>query len=77
MSEQRVLFLQKSLIGTCALLALILLVSFYSVVNAAVDRAARQRVASTESAQSVDRTAAPATQGASARGNALLARVGH
>jgi hypothetical protein len=74
MSEQRVQFLHRGLIGTCALLAVILLFSFYSVVNDAVDRAARQRVASVEP---VERTAPPATQAASARGNALLARVGH
>ena len=72
MSEQRVLFLQKSLIGTCVLVALILLVSFYSVVHAAVDRAARQRVAALEPAAK----AMPATQRGSARGSALLARVG-
>ena len=72
MSEQRVLFLQKSLIGTCVLVALLLLFSFYSVVHAAVDRAARQRVAALEPAAQ----AMPATQRASARGSALLARVG-
>jgi hypothetical protein len=45
MSEQRVLFLRKGFIGTCAFAALVLLASFYSIVSGAVDRAARQRVA--------------------------------
>ena len=57
-----------------ALVALILLVSFYSVVNAAVDRAARQRVAGVES---VSQAVGPATQRPSAHGNALLARIGN
>ena len=45
MSEQRVLFLRKGFIGTCAFAALVLLASFYSIVNGAVDRAAKQRLA--------------------------------
>ena len=73
MSEQRALFLQKSLIGTCAVAALILLVSFYSVVHAAVDRATRQRVAAVDP---VTQTTAPPSQRTPRRGNALLARVG-
>ena len=45
MSEQRVLFLRKGFIGTCAFAALILLASFYSIVSGAVDRASRHRLA--------------------------------
>ena len=74
MSEQRVLFLQKSLIGMCALAALILLVSFYSVVSGAVQRAAQQRLASVDA---VTQPGTPTAQRASARGGALLARVGN
>jgi hypothetical protein len=74
MSEQRVLFLQKSVIGTCALVALVLLFSFYGVVSEAVHRAARQRLAS---ADAVAQTAVPAAQRSTPRNNALLARVGN
>jgi len=73
MSEQRVLVLQKSLIGTCALAALILLVSFYSVVHAAVDRAARHRVAAEAPAAATAH--APSAQHANAA--ALVARIGN
>ncbi len=45
MREERAVFVRKGLIGTCALLALVLLVSFYSIVNGAVDRAAQRRLA--------------------------------
>jgi hypothetical protein len=74
MSEQRVLFLRKGFIGTCAFAALVLLASFYSIVNGAVDRAAKQRLAAT-----VDRTAATALNAAPRRpqgANTLFARVG-
>jgi hypothetical protein len=74
MSEQRVVFLQKSLIGTCALVALVLLFSFYGVVSEAVQRAARQRLAS---ADAVTQAAAPAAQRSTPRNNPLLARVGN
>lgn len=74
MSEPRVLFLQKRLIGTCALVALILLVSFYSVVRGAVDRADRQRLVG---AEAVTRITAPTNRQATPRGNALLASVGN
>jgi hypothetical protein len=72
MSEQRVLLLQKSLIGTCAFVALILFASFYLVVSGAVQRGARQRLASVEPA-----THAAAAQRSVGRGAALLARVGN
>jgi len=63
MSEQRVEFLRKGLIGSCTLLALILLAAFYSIVHGAVDRAARQRVSAADGTtqgvvQSVQRTPA-------------------
>jgi hypothetical protein len=74
MSEQRVLVLQKSLIGTCALAALILLVSFYSVVHGAVDRAARHRLAAAE-APAVATAHTPSAQHANAA--ALVARIGN
>jgi hypothetical protein len=74
MSEQRVLVLQKSLIGTCALAALILLMSFYSVVHGAVDRAARHRLAA---ADAPALTAAHAPSAQHANGAALVARVGN
>ena len=45
MSEQRALLLRNGLIASCALLALVLLASFYSIVSGAVERAARQRLA--------------------------------
>jgi len=72
MSEQRALFLQKSLIGTCALVALVLLFSFYGVVSDAVHRAARHRVASADASTQM---AVPAAQRAVPRNRALLARV--
>jgi len=69
MSEQRVLFLQKSLIGTCAFVALILFVSFYMVVSGAVQRG--PRLASGDPA-----TPATAQRSVGHRA-ALLARVGN
>ena len=75
MSEQRVLLVQKSLIGTCAFLALVLLASFYMVVNGAVQRGAQQRLASVEVATQA--VAPAAVQRAGAGGGALLARVGN
>ena len=74
MSEQRVLFLRKGFIGTCAFAALVLLASFYSIVSGAVDRAAKQRLAAT-----VDRTPATALNAVPRRpqgANTLFARVG-
>jgi hypothetical protein len=73
MSEQRAL-LHKGLIGTCALAALVLLASFYSIVSGAVDRAARQRLAAAEGTTSATVAATPRP---SSRGNALLARIGN
>ena len=76
MSEQRVLFLRKGFIGTCAFAALVLLASFYSIVSGAVERAAKQRLAATGAARSA--TALDAAPRAAARArNALLARVGN
>lgn len=72
MSEQRVLFLRKGFIGTCAFAALLLLASFYSIVSGAVERAARQRLAATDA-----RPALAATSRQQARANALFARVGN
>lgn len=74
MSEQRLALLQNSVIGTCAVAALILLVSFYLVVNGAVQRAAQQRLAGVDAAV---QGAARSAQRAPARGGALLAHVGN
>ena len=74
MSERRALFLHKSLIGTCALVAIALLVGFYSVVHGAVDRAARQRLVT--AAASVDKST-PAPARAAPQSTALLARAGN
>jgi len=74
MSERRVLLLQKSLIGTCAFVALILFASFYMVVSDAAQRGPRQRMASVDP---VTQQAAPAAaQRSAGRGSPLLARVG-
>jgi hypothetical protein len=74
MSERRVLPVQKSLIATCALVALILFASFYMVVSDAVQHP-RHRMASVEPAtQQATPAAAPRNAG---RGSALLARVGN
>jgi len=73
MSASGALLLHKGLIGTCALAALILLVSFYWVVHGAVDRAAQHRFAATEApAPSAAVHAAPAPVNA----GALVARTG-
>ena len=58
MSEQRVLFLRKGFIGTCAFAALVLLASFYSIVSGAVERAARQRLAAAGSGHAPPRRSA-------------------
>ncbi|HEX4236298.1 MAG TPA: hypothetical protein VH041_18570 [Caldimonas sp.] len=76
MSEQRVLFLQKSLIGMCALAALVVFIGFCAVVNGAVDRAARHRLALVDPALNGNGTS-PRTAADTARSNALLARVGN
>jgi hypothetical protein len=73
MSESRAVFLRKGLIGSCALVALVLLASFYSIVSGAVDRAARQRSAAAENFGTASTSALPAR---SARGNGMLARAG-
>jgi hypothetical protein len=44
MSQQRVLLLRNGLIAACALAAVVVLASFYSIVSGAVERAARQRL---------------------------------
>ena len=75
MSEQRVLFLRKGFIGTCAFAALVLLASFYSIVNGAVERAARQRLA--VSGEVSSRTAFSAVPRQPQRANTLFARVGN
>jgi hypothetical protein len=74
MSEQRALVLRKGFIASCALAALVLLASFYSIVEGAVERAARQRVAARQG------SAPTTTIGTTARqqqqhANALFARV--
>lgn len=74
MSEQRVLFLRKGFIGTCALAALVLLASFYSIVSGAVERAAKQRFASADGGSPAALTAMPRQP---ARAAALLARIGN
>jgi hypothetical protein len=48
MSRHHEPFVRKGLIGTCAFVALVLLAAFYSTVSGAVDRATRQRLASSE-----------------------------
>jgi hypothetical protein len=75
MSEQRALLLEKSLIGTCAFVALILFASFYMVVSDAVQRGPRQRTASVDP---MTQHAVPAAaQRSAGRGSPLLARVGN
>lgn len=74
MSERRVMFLRKSLIGSCALVALVLLASFYSIVNGAVDRATRERTASSDAIGAAAAIVAPSR---SARAGSLLARAGN
>ena len=75
MSEQRVLFLRKGFVGTCAFAALVLLASFYSIVDGAVERAAKQRLAAGSEMRST--AAIGASQRPQARANALFAGVGH
>lgn len=74
MSQERVLLLRKGFVGSCALAALLLLVSFYSIVNGAVDRAARQRFTTANASLATLQTAMPRQQ---ARSQALLASVGN
>jgi len=76
MSEQRVLLVQRSVIGTCALVAVVLLASFYMVVSGAVERGvARQRLASVDPATQATTAATP--HRSAGHGAALLARVGN
>ena len=75
MSEQRVLFLRKGFIGTCAFAALVLLASFYSIVSGAVERAGRQRLAATSDVTSA--TALGAAHRHQPRANTLFASVGN
>lgn len=74
MSEQRALVLRKGFIGTCALAALLLLATFYSIVSGAVDRAARQRLAV---GGEVSSTTASSTAPRERRAAALYAGVGN
>ena len=74
MSEQRVLFLRKGFIGTCAFAALLLLASFYSIVSGAVERAGKQRLAAAGKVTSATAFSAMPLQ--PQRANALFARVG-
>jgi len=50
MSQQRVLLLRNGLVAACALAAIVVLATFYSIVNGAVERAARQRLAVADTA---------------------------
>ena len=75
MSEQRVLFLRKGFIGTGAFAALLLLASFYSIVNGAVERAAKQRLAVSGEVRSAAAFGAVPRQ--PQRANTLFARVGN
>ena len=75
MIVERTRLVQTSLLGGCALVALVLLVSFYSVVHGVVDRAARQRVAAATSA--LEKRATPAPTRAAATRSALVAQVGN
>jgi len=74
MSEQRALVLRKGFIATCALAALVLLASFYSIVSGAVDRAARHRIAARQGTASTTIGSASHQQ---PHATALLARVGN
>jgi hypothetical protein len=74
MSEQRALVLRKGFVATCALAALVLLASFYSIVDGAVERAARQRIAARQGSVQTTVGSAPRLQPQHA--NALFARVG-
>lgn len=74
MSEQRVVLLRKGFIGSGALVALVMLAAFYSVVSGAVDRAARQRAAASDLPS---RTAMAIAERPSARAATLFARSGN
>lgn len=69
MSERRVLFLRNGLVAGCAFAAIVVLAIFYSIVNGAVDRAARHRLAVADGV-----AAATALAVRSAHRVALLAR---
>ena len=74
MSEQRALVLRKGFVAACSLAALVLLASFYSIVDGAVERAARQRIAARQG--SVPMTVGSAPRRQPQHANALFARVG-
>lgn len=74
MSQERALVLRKGFIASCAFAALLLLASFYSIVNGAVDRAARHRLAAADASPAATVTAMPRQQ---AQAHALLASVGN
>lgn len=73
MIERRSLVLRNGFIGACALAALLLLAGFYSTVSAAVDRAARQRIAAGSGSAATMLGAVPRLQRTNA---SLLAGVG-
>jgi hypothetical protein len=72
MSEQGVVVMRKGIVGTCAFVAVVLLVVFYSTVSGAVERATRHRVAGAEAAPVVARGASPRSP---APGRAVVARI--
>jgi hypothetical protein len=71
MSREQAVLLRKGLLGTGMLVALLMLASFYSIVSGAVDRAARQRLASADGSVH----AATPSPRAATRPQGLLARV--
>ena len=76
MSQQRVLLLRNGLVAACALAAIIVLASFYSIVNGAVERAARQRLAIAETAGLTQAAlASPPSLAARARAPGRVARA--
>jgi hypothetical protein len=79
MSPQRVLLLRNGLIAACALAAIVVLASFYSIVSGAVERAARQRlvVADTAAVTKTVLVSQTVLVSRTPRRVALLARNGH
>lgn len=73
MSEQSAVVLRKGFIGTCALMALVLLATFYSTVSGAVERAAKQRIAARQGSAP---TAVGSASHQQPRANTLFARIG-
>jgi hypothetical protein len=76
MSQQRALLFRNGLVLACALAAIVVLASFYSIVSGAVERAARHRLAATDNpvaASTVLATQAAAVAARTPRRVALLA----